>query len=49
MSPRQLRANHVLLTKRRAREKAEFVTAVQLGTRGDAKEIRKALRKWLAV
>jgi hypothetical protein len=44
-----LRAYHALLVKRRTREKAEFVTAVQLGTRGDAREIKKVLRKWLAV
>jgi hypothetical protein len=34
--------------KRRKREAAELLTVMQLATRGDNKEIKRALQKWLA-
>jgi hypothetical protein len=47
-SPRQLKGFLVVSGKRRKREMAQLVSAVQLATRGDNKEIKRALRKWLA-
>lgn len=47
-SPRQLRAYQALSGRRRRVERAELLSIIQLGTRGDAKEIKRTLRKWLA-
>jgi hypothetical protein len=45
-TPRQLRAFHFILERRKTRERAEKLSLAFSAARGEEKEIRRRLKEW---